>query len=323
MNKHHPASLSIVIPCHNEQEVLAVTHARLTELSAVWKQQGLISDYELVFVNNGSTDNTLSELLNLHEKDKTVVVIDLRKNFGFQGSISAGLFAARNDMVVSIDADLQDDPTKIADMVRKYDVGFEMVLGVRTERDVDSFFKRWTAHTFYTLLNRLGVASVYNHADFRLLSQGVVRELERFPERVRYLRSLIFEIEPTYACVYYTRRQRTLGKSKFNLSQLVSLAFDGITSFSTLPIRLVSLMGIILFLLSIVGLLFVLFVKYFSVYDVPGWAFLSIIIFFFGGLQSLSMGIIGEYISKLYVEAKQRPLYIVRKEYRHGIYPAP
>lgn len=314
---NRPASLSVIIPCYNEEEVLPTTYVRLKELCLGWVSNGKISEYELVFVNDGSTDKTMEIMRGFFESDKNVVIVDFRKNFGFQCAISAGLFAAQNEMIVSIDSDLQNDPEKIAEMILKYYEGYEMVLGVRKDRTTDGFFKRITAQFFYWLANFLGIPSVYNHADFRLLSYGVVAELKKFPERARYLRSLIFSVESKYACVYYECRARVLGRSKFNFSKMVSLAIDGITSFSSAPIRLISLFGVMMFLFSIVGLVYAVYVRFFLKAVVPGWASVLVVILFFSGIQSLFMGVIGEYISKLYLETKQRPLYIVRREYRH------
>lgn len=319
IKNHFPSSLSIVVPCFNEEEVISETYKTLKALSEQWRRDNLISKYELLFVNNGSADQTLKILLNLYQNDPSVVILDLRKNFGFQGSIAAGLFNASYDMIVSIDADLQDDPYKIGDMIHKYYEGYEMVLGVRESRDSDSFFKRFSAQMFYGLLNILGIQSVYNHADFRLLSRSVVNELRNFPERVRYLRGLIFEVESKYSCVFYKRRKRIRGKSKFSVFNLVSFALDGIASFSNIPIRLISVAGFLMFSFSILGSVYVFVIRYIYGVDVPGWAFLAIAIFFFGGVQNLIIGIIGEYIAKIYLETKQRPMYIVRKEYRHKL----
>lgn len=314
---NHPASLSIVVPCYNEEEVLPTTYIRLKELCSCWLQNNKISEYEIVFVNDGSTDRTKDIMSGFFESDKNVVVIDFRKNFGFQCAISAGLFAAQNEMIVSIDADLQNDPEKIAEMISKYYEGYDVVLGVRKDRAADGFFKKMTAQFFYGLASLLSLPSVYNHADFRLLGREVVAELKKFPERARYLRSLIFSVESKYACVYYECRPRALGRSKFNFSKMLSLAIDGITSFSSAPIRLISLFGIAMFLFSLAGLVYAMYVRFFLRAVVPGWASILVVILFFSGIQSLSMGIIGEYISKLYIEAKQRPLYIIRREYRH------
>ncbi|OGH78914.1 MAG: hypothetical protein A2301_03705 [Candidatus Magasanikbacteria bacterium RIFOXYB2_FULL_40_13] len=312
-----PASLSIVIPCYDEEEVLPSTYARLKELCLGWVNAGKITEYEIVFVNDGSTDKTFDIMRGFFESDQNVVVVDFRKNFGFQSAISAGLYAAKNEMIVSIDSDLQNDPEKIAEMVAKYYEGYEMVLGVRKDRAADKFFKRITAQLFYKLVSFFGIPSVYNHADFRLLSRDIVAELKNFPERARYLRSLIFSVESKYACVYYECRARALGRSKFNFSKMVSLAIDGITSFSATPIRLISLLGIVMFLFSIIGLVYTLCVRFFLQAVVPGWASVLLIILFLGGIQNLSLGVIGEYLSKLYLEAKQRPPYIIRREYRH------
>lgn len=311
-----PQKLSIVLPCYNEQETAGPTYQRLKELSDSWLSHDLISDYELIFVNDGSADDTLKILLGLQEQDKRVVIIDLRHNVGFQGAISAGLFSAIGEMIVSIDADLQDDPTKIEEMVNKYYEGYEMVLGVRENRDTDSFSKRLFAQGYYKILKLVGVKSVYNHADFRLLSRALVEELKRFPERVRYLRSLIFELESKYVCVYYRRTSRQYGQTKFSFGKSLAFAIDGLTSFTSRPIKLLSFLGMIMFALSILMALVVILAKYVINAGIPGWASLAIIILFFGGIQNLSLGIVGEYIAKIYIETKQRPIYIVRKEYR-------
>ncbi len=309
------ASLSIVVPCHNEEEVLNSTYTTLSSLAKNWQQKGSITKYELIFTNNGSTDNTLSVMLDIQKNDTNVVIVDLRKDFGFQGSITAGLFHANHDMIVSIDADLQDDPKVIEQMIEKYYDGYEMVLGVRETRQADTFLKRITAQSFYKLINRLGIKTVYNHADFRLLSKKAVEALKQFPERVRFLRGLIFQIEGKYTTVKYARTKRQKGKSKFSPRKLFSFALDGITSFSTVPIRIISFLGFVMFFISMIGFAFVIYGKFIKQVDVPGWAFLSVIIFFFGGLQSLFLGIIGEYIAKIFLESKQRPLYIVRDVY--------
>ena len=311
-------SLSIVMPCFNEEDTLLLTHETLNKLCLKWLLSGLITHYELLFVNDGSNDNTLDVLLGLHNRDKNVAVVDLRKNVGFQGAITAGLFSAKGDMVVSIDADLQDDPEKIEEMINKYYEGFDMVLGVRNNRDSDPFLKRLFAETYYRTLKVFGVTSVYNHGDYRLLSRGIVEELKNFPERVRYLRSLIFEIEPKFACVYYTRVKRKLGKASFTFLKSLSLAIDGMTSFTSAPIRLFSFLGLLMFFLSVIGGILILFIRFYWLLAIPGWASLALIVLFFGGIQNLSIGIVGEYVSKIYIENKQRPLYIIRNIHRHN-----
>ncbi len=311
-----PESLSIVIPCHNEETVLNHTYQTLKRLISSYIKKGIISDYEIVMVNNGSTDRTLDVMLNLQKADRNITILDLRRNYGYQGSITAGLFHASKNMIVSIDADLQDDPEKIEEMIEKYYEGYEMVLGVRKKRDTDSFLKRISAQFYYHLIGMVGIKSVFNHGDFRLLSYSLVQVLKRMKERNRYLRGMIFEIESKYACVYYDRRERKSGMTKFSPSHLISLGLDGITSFSNAPIRFVFFIGMLLFLISMIGILFVLYRKLITGVDVPGWAFLSVAIIFFGGIQNLSIGIIGEYIAKTYLETKQRPLFLIRKKYK-------
>jgi len=308
-------SLSIVIPCHNEEEVIYDSCQTIQSIIEGWEDQ-FISDYEIVLVNNGSTDHTLNKMLSIYDEFDCVVIVDLRKNFGYQGSISAGLRYAKYDMVVSIDADLQDDPKKIYEMIVEYKKGFDMVLGVRKGRLSDGFLKRTTAHLYYSLLSLLGIRSVYNHADFRLLARSLVDDLNLLTENNRYLRSLVLELEGEYSKVYYDRRKRDKGRSKFKSRQLVSLAVDGITSFTSAPIRIVTLTGLSMFMIALGIGVYVSYLKMFGYADdVPGWAFLAGLFSLFGGIQCLSIGVIGEYISKIYIEVKNRPLYTVRKIY--------
>jgi len=308
-------SLSIVIPCYNEEEVINDSYLILINLIKN-KFKKLISTYEIVLVNNGSSDNTLEKMIDLQKENKNIVIVDLRNNFGYQGSISAGLYHASNDMVVTIDADLQDDPSKILEMIEMHYKGYDLVLGIRENRNSDSFFKKHSAQMYYKFLNILGVDSIYNHGDFRLMSKSLLEEFKKYSERNRYIRSLILSLDNKYGCVYYERTERKKGTSKFNISSLFSLAIDGITSFSTTPIRFISIFGIILFLISIFGMFYVLYEKLINNVDVPGWAFTSILIMIFGGLNSLFIGIIGEYIGKTYIETKQRPIFTVRKVYK-------
>ena len=219
-------SLSIVIPCHNESEVIQDTWARLKELAESWEGR-IIAGHELVMVNNGSTDDTLEKMIGISRQDPHAVIVDLRRNYGYQGSITAGLFTASKDMIVSVDADLQDPPEKIEDMVRKFGEGYEMVLGVREDRKRDFFLKRWTAALYYRFLNSIGVESVQHHGDFRLLSRALVEELKKFPERNRYLRGMVLHLESKYAVVAYARRERKAGKTKFDIRNLFEFAVDG------------------------------------------------------------------------------------------------
>lgn len=305
-------SLSVVLPCFNEEEVIENSYQELKPLLKTWSKD-LISEYEIVMVNNGSTDETLSCMKRIKAIDNRVVIINLRSNFGYQGSITAGLYHATKDMVVSIDADLQDDPAKIEEMIKSYINGYDMVLGIRDDRQTDGFLKRITAEGFYKFMNYLGAKSVYNHGDFRLLSKELVADLKRYPERNRYLRGMVLMLDQKYDTVKYSRRVRQAGETKFKTSQLLSLALDGITSFSIAPIRFVFLLGVAMFIFSLVTLLVVLSLKLFISVDIKGWTSMMIIILFFGGIQNISLGILGEYLSKTYFESKNRPLFIVKE----------
>ena len=309
-------SLSIVIPCHNEVEVIEKTWRTLKTLIGRWEGH-ILSGHELVIVNNGSTDASLEKMLEISRQDDSVVVVDLRRNYGYQGSITAGLFSATGDMIVSIDADLQDDPEKIEEMIGKYREGYEMVLGVRNDRKKDLFLKRWTANLYYQLLKSLGVESVPHHGDFRLLSRNLVEELKRFPERNRYLRGMVLHLESRYALVGYERRARQSGRSKFSMKHLLGFAVDGITSLTNAPLRFIMFFGLCVFFLSMAGILYVLYIKLLTNRNVPGWAFISLTLMLFGGLQSLFLGVLGEYVAKNYFESKQRPLFLIRQVYSH------
>jgi glycosyltransferase involved in cell wall biosynthesis len=308
-------SLSIVIPCYNEEEVIYDSYLIIKQLLDKWINS-IITEYEIILVNNGSSDNTLKEMQKIYSEDENIVILDLRNNFGYQGSISAGLFNASKDMIVTVDSDLQDDPSKIEEMIQKYYDGYDLVLGIRQNRNSDSFLKKHTAQYYYKLLNILGVNSVYNHGDFRLMSKSLLEDFKNYPERNRYIRGIITSLESKYACVYYDRVERKKGESKFNVSSLLSLAIDGITSFSAIPIRFISLFGILMFIVSIIGSVYVLYQKFIINIDVPGWAFTSILIMLFGGLNSLFIGIVGEYVGKTYIETKQRPIFSIRKKYQ-------
>lgn len=308
------ASLSVVIPCFNEEEVLPVSMQELIPLLQSW-QGNIISSYQIVFANNGSTDNTLEVMLSLKKKYEGVKIVDLRNNFGYQSSISAGLFHADNDLIISIDSDLQDDPAKMKEMIEMHYKGYDMVLGIRDSRKTDRFFKRIFSEGFYKLMQTFGANSVYNHGDFRLLTKPLVNALKKYPEKNRYLRGLVLSIENKYAKVYYDRRKRSHGETKFKPFQLISLALDGITSFTIKPIRLIFLLGLSMFLVALGLIAYVLYLSIVEGVPIQGWASTLIIILFFGGVQNIALGIIGEYIAKTYTETKQRPLYIVRKIY--------
>ncbi len=308
--------LSVVVPCHNEQETLPPTHQRLTGILRDLAMKKKCADYEVVYVNNGSTDNTLEVLEEIFKTDQKVRVISLRRDFGYQGSISAGLFHAKGDAVVTVDCDLQDPPEKIEEMISHFEKGYDLVLGVRKDRSADSWGKRFFAENYYHLLKFFGVDVVYNHGDFRLMDRSLVEEFNHLPERNRFIRAMILKLESRYAVVSYERESRKLGRSKFSVSSLFSLSFDGITSFSYAPLRLASIFGVVMCFVAVMGIFWVLYVKIFT-HVIPGWASTLLPILAFSGFQFLVLGIIGEYIGRLYMEVKRRPLFIVRKEYTH------
>ena len=308
--------LSVVVPCHNEQEVLPSTHQRLTAILKELSSAKKIHNYELIYVDNGSTDNTLEILEKIFEPDTHVRVISLRRNFGYQGSISAGLFHSRGDAVVTIDADLQDPPEKIKEMVPYYERGYDLVLGVRKDRSVDSFIKMFFSQNYYRLLSLMGVVVVHNHGDFRLMARGIVDEFNALPERNRLIRAMILQLESRYAVISYHREPRKMGESKFNFRSLLSLGLDGVISFTYAPLRIASLVGILFFFLALLGSGWVLYLKLFK-NVIPGWASTLLPLLVIGGFQLFFLGLIGEYIGRLYIEVKQRPLFVVRKELTH------
>lgn len=309
--------LSVVIPCHNEEEILEITHERLSKILNSLLSDKRISNYELVYVDNGSTDDTLNVLKNIFASDPHIRIIALRRNFGFQGSISAGMFHANGDAVITIDADLQDPPEKIEEMITYFEEGYDLVLGVREDRSADSFIKRFFSENYYRLMRLMGVNIVYNHGDFRLMSKSLVQEFNALPERNRFIRAMVLQLESRYAIVPYKREPRTAGRSKFNVGSLFSLSLDGIVSFTYFPLRLTSITGILISFLTLIGASWVLYIKLFTDKFIPGWASTLLPILALGGLQLFFLGLIGEYIGRLYNEVKRRPLFVVREEYKH------
>ena len=309
--------LSIVVPCHNEQEVLPTSHGRLTKVLQYLIANKKISNYEVIYVDNGSTDDTLRVLKESFENDLHIRIVTLRRNFGYQGSISAGLYHVRGDAAITIDADLQDPPEKIEEMISYFHEGYDLVLGIRNDRSADSFLKRIFSEGYYKLIKLMGAEVVHNHGDFRLMAKSLVEEFNVLSERNRFIRAMILQLESHYAMVFYKREARTAGKSKFNFRSLLSLSLDGIVSFSFMPLRLAALIGIFMCFLAVTGVIWVLYIKI-STNVIPGWASTLLPVLGLGGFQLLIMGLIGEYIGRLYVEVKQRPLFVVRKEYMHN-----
>lgn len=307
--------LYLVIPCYNEEAVLHETCKRLTQKLNDMISSGLISnESKMVFVNDGSKDATWDIIEELHNSNNLVSGIKLSRNRGHQNALLAGLMTVKEkcDMAISLDADLQDDVDAIDRFVEKYYEGCEIVYGVRSSRKKDTFFKRFTAESFYKIMKLMGVELVFNHADYRLMSKRVLNELENYKEVNLFLRGMIPLIGFKSDTVEYERNERFAGESKYPLKKMLSFAFDGITSFSIKPIRAISTIGFIVFLVSII-MLIRFFVGFSSGDLVQGWTTLVISIWGIGGLQLLAIGVIGEYIGKIYMETKNRPKFIVEK----------
>ncbi len=309
-------TLSIIIPCYNEEEVLEGTHQRMSALLQGLIRKGKCADYEILYVNDGSKDQTQKLLDGIFKRDKHVRVAALRRNFGLQGALCAGLTLARGQAAVTIDADLQDPPEKIEAMIDYYEQDYDLVLGVREDRAADSFFKRFTAEGFYSFLKIMGVEIVHNHGDFRLMARPLIDEFNQLTERNRFIRAMVLSLDNQYAVVYYKRQPRMQGVTKFNLGRMMSLSLDGILSFTFMPLRLVSLLGLVFCVLAFAGSAYVVYSKVFKD-AVPGWTSTVLPLFIFSGVQLLSLGIIGEYVGRLYIEAKHRPLFSVRRELKH------
>jgi glycosyltransferase involved in cell wall biosynthesis len=304
--------LAIVVPCYNEEEVLPDTAQRLSLLLAGLIRAGKISgSSQIYFVDDGSRDGTWRLISALASTHRQFCGIKLSRNRGHQNALIAGLFSARGDILVSVDADLQDDIEAIAEMIDKYRDGAEIVYGVRNARDTDTTFKRVTASAFYRLMRTLGAESVDNHADYRLMSRRAVECLREYPEVNLYLRGIVPLIGFKSAIVYYDRGKRVAGTSKYPLRKMLGLALDAITSFSVIPLRLVTLLGFTVAAGSMVVALWALWVKFVADDAVPGWTSVVLPMYFLGGVQILCLGIFGEYLGKVYSEVKARPRYFI------------
>jgi glycosyltransferase involved in cell wall biosynthesis len=306
--------LTIVVPCFNEEEVLPQTAARLKALLERLRVAGrIVPASQVVFVDDGSRDGTWELIERLSFEDERMRGIKLSRNRGHQNALLAGLFTADGDVLVSVDADLQDDVDVIEEMLRQHAQGTQVVYGVRSNRASDGAFKRASAQAFYRMIRALGVESVYNHADFRLLSRKAVNALRDFRGVNLFLRGIVPLIGFKSAIVYYTRTERVAGESKYPLRKMVALALDAVTSFSVMPLRLISALGVLVFLFSLGMGVYTLSVKLFTQHAVPGWTSTLLPIYALGGLQILCIGILGEYLGKVYQETKRRPRYIIEK----------
>jgi glycosyltransferase involved in cell wall biosynthesis len=308
--------LGIVVPCYNEEEVLRETAKRLLPVLDRLAAAGKVSpESRIFFVDDGSRDKTWSLIEALGQEDPRVAGIKLSRNRGHQNALLAGLFTASGDALVSIDADLQDDVTVIEQMVDAHLGGADVVYGVRKTRESDSVFKRNTALGFYGLMRSLGADVIENHADFRLMSRRAIEALKEFREVNLFLRGLVPLVGFPSEIIYYDRAARFAGVSKYPLRRMISFALEGLTSFSVGPLRLITMTGLVVFLLSMFMSVFIVGVKLFSTRAVPGWASTVLPVYFIGGIQILCIGVIGEYIGKIYKETKARPRYIIEKSF--------
>ncbi|RHO55568.1 glycosyltransferase [Eubacterium sp. AM05-23] len=309
----NPKILYFVIPCYNEEEVLNITAEILKKkIENLLKKNKISKKSRILFVNDGSKDKTWSIIEELCAKNSVFQGIKLSRNEGHQNAVLAGLMTAKEycDMAISLDADLQDDIDVIDQFVEEYYKGNDIVYGVRSKRDTDTFFKRFSAESFYKLLKIFGVEIVYNHADYRLMSKRALDGLAQFKEVNLFLRGIVPLIGYPSSVVTYERHERFAGESKYPLKKMLALAFDGITSFSIKPIRMISVVGVISFLVSIGILIYSLIVNYLG-NTITGWTSLACSIWALGGIQLLAIGIIGEYIGKIYNETKERPKYFI------------
>jgi len=305
--------IAIVLPCYNEQEALPVSAPTLLALLDRMASQNLISaDSFLLCSNDGSTDSTWEVINRLHSADHRVKAISLAHNRGHQYALLAGLMAVRNrcDAAVSIDADLQDDPEAIVEMVKRFNNGDEIVYGVRSSRQTDTWFKRTTAHAFYRFQNSMGLNTIYDHADYRLMSNRALNMLSDYGESNLFLRGIIPAIGLKNSVVTYARAARIAGESKYPLKKMVALSIDGITSFSSKPIRMIFVLGLILLVIDIAVALWVL-IAYFNHVTISGWASIMLSIWFLGSVILMAIGIVGEYIGKIFMEVKNRPRYAI------------
>jgi glycosyltransferase involved in cell wall biosynthesis len=304
--------LAIVVPCHNEEEMLPVTAEALKSLLADLKTSGLAADSSYVcFIDDGSRDRTWERICELASTSSDFRGLKLSRNFGHQGAVLSGMLECNADAVVTIDADLQDDERCIVDMMRRYHDGCEVVLGVRSNRSSDSFFKRFSAELYYRLLQAVGVRIVFNHADYRLMSRRALSFLREYSEINLFLRGVVPLLGLKSAIVEYARRERFAGESKYPLRKMLALAWDGITSFSVSPLRTVSGLGVLISAAALAVTFWALYVRFLGTGAVPGWASTVLPIYFLGGIQILCLGILGEYVGKIYVETKRRPRYLI------------
>lgn len=307
--------LAIVVPCYNEDLVINETVKQLSEvLEHLIRSKKIAPNSFALFVNDGSKDKTWELIAEAYQSSKLVYGLNLAGNVGHQNALVAGLMAAKemSDMCVSIDADLQDDVNVIEEMVDQFELGNDIVYGVRSARKTDTFFKRTTAEGFYKVMRMMGIKSIYNHADYRLMSKRALDQLSQYKERNLFLRGIVPLIGYKTECVYYERKERFAGESKYPFKKMMSFAFEGITSFSTKPMMFILALGIIMVMVSIAAGIYAL-ISYTSGRVTSGWTSLILSLWFIGGVILFSLGLIGQYIGKIYIEVKERPRYNIEQ----------
>ena len=314
MHSRFHSTLAIIVPCYHEEEALPTTSNVLLQLLSKMISESLVSTESFIcFVNDGSKDKTWEIIEELHEKNpRHIQGICLSRNFGHQSALLAGLHTLEADCYITIDADLQDDENAMVDMVKSFHEGNDIVYGVRKERRTDTFFKRTTAQGFYKVMEMMGVKTVYNHADFRLMSKRAVEQFSKYQETNLFLRGMMPLIGYQTDCVYYDRKERVAGESKYPLKKMLALAFNGISSFSVKPISMILGAGMIIVALSLLAAIYAL-ISYCTGHVVPGWTSLILSIWFLGGIQLMAIGLVGQYIGKIYIEVKHRPRYNIEK----------
>lgn len=304
---------AIVVPCYNEEEVFEDSNSKLLGLiNDLIKKDKISSNSYILYVDDGSKDQTWNKIKTAFDDSNNVYGLKLAGNKGHQNALYAGLMYVKDnvDIAISIDADLQDDIDVIEEMIDHYRNGSDIVYGVRNDRSSDSFFKRFTAQTFYKLMNVLGANSVYNHADFRLMSKRAIEELSLYKESHLFLRGIMLDLGFETSCVYYSRKKRLAGESKYPLSKMISFAFNGITSFSIKPLTAILYVGIISIVISFITIIYAI-VRHFTGATITGWTSVFASIWFIGGIQLVSIGIIGQYVGKNFIESKHRPRYFI------------
>ena len=302
--------IAIILPCYNEEEVLPLTYRKLQKIIVELSKED--AQTNLVFVDDGSRDKTWQLIEQMCKEDAHVSGIKLSRNVGHQRCVWAGLSETveKFDAMITIDADLQDDENTIIDMVRQFKEGCDVVYGVRKQRTTDSFFKRWSAQAFYLLMKKADNDIIYNHADYRLMSKRAVKALLQYPERNLFLRGMVRKVGFKEGFVYYDRKEREAGTTKYPLRKMIRLSFDGITSFSVAPLQFITIIGLIMMVVSVLAIVWAVY-EYIKDHTIQGWTSILVSLWFIGGVVTTALGVIGTYIGKIYSEVKRRPLYFV------------